>query len=499
MKYIMALDQGTTSSRALIYDMEGRCIAVGQHEFQQYFPSPGLVEHDPDEIWTSQFESAEDALRNGGLSWSDISAIGITNQRETVIVWDRETARPVYPAIVWQDRRTAARCEEIKRSGQEPLIRAKTGLLADAYFSGTKIAWILDELDPGRSNSRSGQWCAGTVDSWLVYKLTGHSRHITDATNSSRTMLYNLEMDSWDDELMTLLDVPRQILPEIVDSIGIAAWTDPGITGGVSIPISGIGGDQQAALFGQGCHDPGSAKNTYGTGCFFLMHTGSKIYRSNEGLLTTVACREAGKCQYALEGSVFIAGAAVQWLRDQMGLISSAAETAPIASALDSNGGVYFVPAFTGLGTPYWNMYARGTIVGLTRGTGSSHIVRAALESIAYQNFDLVQAMENTTGIKLQELRVDGGAASNDFLMQYQADMLQIPVKRTTEVEATARGAAWMAGIGAGLWTREQFIGNSADTFSPVMDPMGRDKLISGWQQAVRQTLAGSSRQKESA
>ncbi len=450
MTGILALDQGTTSSRAIVFDRSGAVRAIAQKEFTQIFPEPGWVEHDPREIWASQIGVAVEALGRAGIGPSDVAAIGITNQRETTIVWDRDTGEPVHNAIVWQDRRTAGMCERLKAAGSGPLVQLKTGLLLDAYFSATKIRWILDHVPGARARAEAGRLAFGTVDSWLLWKLTGHARHLTDATNASRTMLFNVHTRRWDDELLDLFGVPATMLPEVRGSSEVyARASTPGLDGA---PIAGIAGDQQAALFGQMCLRPGMSKNTYGTGCFLLQNIGLTPTASRHQLVTTVAWQIGDRVEYALEGSVFIGGAVVQWLRDGLGLIRTAADIEPLAATVPDNGGVYLVPAFAGLGAPHWDPYARGTIVGVTRGTTAGHIARAALESIAYQVADLLDAMRADAGIELAELRVDGGAAGNDTLMQFQADLLGVPVVRPAITETTALGAAYLAGLAVGFW-----------------------------------------------
>ncbi len=450
MPHILALDQGTTSSRALVFDEEGTVVALAQREFRQIFPQPGWVEHDPMEIWASQIGVAAEALARAGLTAGDIAAIGITNQRETVVVWDRATGRPVGNAIVWQDRRTAGLCDQLRHDGREPLFREKTGLLLDPYFSGTKLAWILDNVPGAREGAEAGRLAFGTVDSWLIWNLTGGALHVTDVTNASRTLLFDIHTGTWDEELLRLLGVPRAMLPEVRSSSEVYAETATGLLGG-PIPIAGVAGDQQAALFGQACIRPGMAKNTYGTGCFLLLNTGRPVPSANK-LLTTPAWRLGDRTDYALEGSVFVGGAVVQWLRDGLGLIRSSGEVEALAASVPDSGGVVMVPAFTGLGAPHWDPYARGILVGITRGTTAGHIARAALESIALQVADLLSAMEADSGVRLTELRVDGGAATNDLLMQLQADLMGVPVVRPALPETTALGAAYLAGLGVGLW-----------------------------------------------
>lgn len=455
MKAVLALDQGTTSSRAIVFDRRGRILGQAQREFRQYFPKPGWVEHDADGIWRTQLATAREAIKRAGLRPDEIAAIGITNQRETTVLWDRTTGRPVHRAIVWQDRRTAAECDVLKKRGLEPLFRRQTGLVLDPYFSGTKLAWLLDHVKGARVAAQAGRLAFGTIDTWLAWKLTAGRLHITDASNASRTLLFNLRTGTWDDELLKLLRIPRAVLPDIRDSSEVYGpvlkkWL------GAEIPLAGIAGDQQAALFGQLGARPGLAKNTYGTGCFMLLNTGAKRVRSRQRLLSTVAWRRAGKLTYALEGSVFVAGAAVQWLRDGLGLIRHSSEIEALARTVADNGGVFIVPAFTGLGAPYWDAYARGTIVGLTRGATAGHLARAVLESMAHQSADLLDAMNKDARVRLRELRVDGGAAVDNLLMQTQADLLGIPVVRPTVTETTALGAAYLAGLAVGFWRNEK-------------------------------------------
>lgn len=449
MKYVLALDQGTTSSRAIVFDQDGAIRSLAQKEFRQIFPQPGWVEHDAEEIWSTQLGVAVEALAQAGLKNSDIAAIGITNQRETTVVWDRATGKPICNAIVWQDRRTADRCRALKAAGHESLFRERTGLVLDPYFSGTKLAWVLDNVPGARQRADKGELAFGTIDSWLIWKLTGGATHVTDPSNASRTLLFNIQTGAWDDELLKILNVPRSLLPTVKSSSEIYGRATGPLE---SLPVAGIAGDQQAALFGQLCTEPGLAKNTYGTGCFMLMNTGTRLVTSKNQLLTTVAWRFGNRAEYALEGSVFIAGAVVQWLRDSLGIIKNSADVEALARTVPDSGGVYFVPAFVGLGAPHWDPYARGSIVGLTRGSTSAHIARAALESIAFQTAEVMQAMEADSGIRLKELRVDGGASRNDLLMQFQADVLGIPVIRPAVSETTAWGAACLAGLAAGVW-----------------------------------------------
>jgi glycerol kinase len=488
--YILALDQGTTSSRAILFDHEGRIRGVAQREFQQNFPKAGWVEHDPVEIWSSQIGVAVEALAGASLRPRDMAAIGITNQRETTVVWDRATGEPVMNAIVWQDRRTAEMCDRLRAEGAEAMVRERTGLVVDAYFSGTKLAWILDNVAGARRRAEAGELAFGTVDAWLVYKLTGGRLHLTDSSNASRTMLFNIHTGGWDDELLRLLRVPRSVLPEVRSSsevYGPVAGAD-GLEG---VPIAGIAGDQQAALFGQMCVSPGLTKNTYGTGCFMLQNVGRQAPASRHKLLTTVAWTRGGVTEYALEGSVFVAGAAVQWLRDGLGIIRSSADVEALAASVPDNGGVYFVPAFTGLGAPHWDAYARGSLVGLTRGSTAGHVARAALEAIAYQSADLADAMQADSGVALSELRVDGGAARNDLLMQFQADILGTPVVRPEVTETTALGAAYLAGLAVGFWTSTDAIADQwrvERRFDPSMPPAQSSKLRARWKEAVERS-----------
>jgi glycerol kinase len=487
---ILALDQGTTSSRAIVFDVAGGIVAVAQKEFTQIFPQPGWVEHDAEEIWATQVAVANEALARAGLQAADVAAIGITNQRETSVVWDRSTGRPVCNAIVWQDRRTAGACDALKARGLEAGITAKTGLVLDAYFSGTKLAWILDNVPGARAAAAAGTLAFGTVDSWLIWKLSGGAAHVTDVSNASRTLLYDINTGAWDDELLGTFKVPRGMLPTVRPSSGVVAETAPGLFG-ARIPVAGIAGDQQSALFGQRCIAPGMVKNTYGTGCFMLMHTGKQPIRSRARLLTTAACDTGQGREYALEGSVFIAGAVVQWLRDGLGIIRSSAEVEPLAAGVADNGGVYFVPAFAGLGSPHWDPYARGAIVGLTRGSSAGHVARAALEAIAYQTADVLAAMESDSGIRLKELRVDGGATRNDTLMQFQADVLGVPVVRPRIHETTALGAAYLAGLGVGYWKGAEALDSQWQVdrrFEPAMDRGRAEELLSGWRRAVERS-----------
>ncbi|HEY3138367.1 MAG TPA: glycerol kinase GlpK [Blastocatellia bacterium] len=487
-KYILALDQGTTSSRAILFNRDGQAVATAQQEFEQLYPQPGWVEHRPEDIWNSQINAAHTLLKQSDIKTDQIAAIGITNQRETTIIWDRETGEPIHNAIVWQCRRTAEDCSRMRREGMAEIFAERTGLVLDAYFSGTKARWLLDNVPGARQRAAEGKLAFGTVDSWLIWKLTGGRIHATDPSNASRTLLFNIERGQWDDELLTSLDVPGELLPHVAPSSAVIGETDPSLFG-EAIQIAGNAGDQQAALFGQVCTAPGMAKNTYGTGCFMLLNTGRERVRSKSNLLTTVAWQIGNeRIEYALEGSVFIAGAAVQWLRDGLKIISSAADSEVMASSVADNGGVYFVPAFVGLGAPHWDQYARGTIIGLTRGSTREHIARAALESIAYQTSDVLRCMRDDSGIKLTELRVDGGAARNDFLMQFQADILGIPVVRPTNTETTAAGAAFLAGLATGFWSSAQELGElwqREKTFEPQMSATERERLLEGWTRAV--------------
>jgi len=487
-KYVLALDQGTTSCRAILFDRESNIVGVAQKEFTQHYPKPGWVEHDPEEIWSTQYGVIAELMARYNVNPEEIAAIGITNQRETTVVWDKATGKPVYNAIVWQCRRTAGICDELKAKGLEEKVRYKTGLVIDAYFSGTKVKWILDNVEGAREKAEKGELLFGTIDTWLVWKLTGGKVHVTDYSNASRTMIYNIRELKWDEELLAELSIPASMLPEVKPSSCVYGETDPNTFFGHTIPISGIAGDQQAALFGQTCFEPGMAKNTYGTGCFMLMNTGDKVYESKNGLLTTIAWGIDGKVEYALEGSIFIAGAVIQWLRDGLKLIESAADSEYFASKVPDTAGVYVVPAFAGLGAPYWDMRARGTIVGLTRGANKNHIVRAALESMAYQTRDVLSAMEADSGIKLQALKVDGGAVANNLLMQFQADILGVPVERPVNIETTAMGAAYLAGLAVGFWADKNELKAKykvSRRFLPEMAVENREKLYKGWQRAV--------------
>lgn len=487
-KYILALDQGTTSSRAIIFNHNGSVVSVAQKEFKQIFPQPGWVEHNPNEIWSTQLGVAAEAISKAGLTTENIAAIGITNQRETAVVWERATGRPVYNAIVWQDRRTAAFCDELKAKGTDKLIREKTGLILDAYFSATKVRWILDNVQGARDKADKGELCFGTIDTWLIWNLTKGQVHATDVSNASRTMLLNIHTLQWDGELEKIFDVPGNMLPQVRSSSEVYAETQNILTAH-KIPIAGIAGDQQSALFGQMCTQAGMVKNTYGTGCFMLMNTGEKAVPSQNNLLTTVAWKVNGITQYALEGSVFIGGAVVQWLRDGLGIIKSSAEVESLALKVDSNDGVYVVPAFAGLGAPHWNQHARGTIVGMTRGTTAAHLARAAIESIAYQTMDVLKAMEADSGIAIKELRVDGGATANDLLMQFQSDMLNTNVIRPKIIETTALGAAYLAGLAVGYWKDMEEIQKQWQVdrvFEPGMIEEESSRLSKGWQRAVK-------------
>ncbi len=492
MAYVLSLDQGTTSSRALVFDEAGAVRGLEQFEFTQHFPRPGWVEHDPAEIWDTQLRAARGALDKAGIAASDLAAVGITNQRETAVVWDRATGEPIHPAIVWQSRQTAPICDELRARGLEDEVRSRTGLVIDAYFSATKIRFILDAVSGAQQRAERGELCFGTVDSWLLWKLTGGRVHATEYSNASRTLVYNIHERDWDDVLLSELRIPREMLPEVCDSSGIFGEADPACLG-APVPLAGAAGDQQAALFGQGCHAPGTAKNTYGTGCFLLMNTGAEAPTSKTGLVTTLAWGIDGQVEYALEGSIFVAGAAVQWLRDGLGLVADAAESESAARAVDDTGGVYLVPAFVGLGAPYWDERARGALVGLTRGTGREHLIRAALESIAYQTRDVVECLERDSGLALGTLRVDGGACRNDFLMQFQADLLGVPVRRPPLLEVTAFGAAALAGLATGVWSDRSAVESTTEggtVFEPRMEVARRDELYAGWKRAVERSLA---------
>ena len=486
-KYILALDQGTTSSRCILFDKSGNICSMAQKEFTQYYPKPGWVEHDPMEIWSSQLAVAAEAIARLGAKAEDIEGIGITNQRETTIVWDRETGKPVYPAIVWQCRRTADRIDALIKEGFDKTVREKTGLIPDAYFSAGKIEWILRNVEGAKKKAEEGKLLFGTVDTWLIWKLTKGAVHVTDYTNASRTMLFNIHTLKWDEELLTYFGIPRSMLTEVKPSSCIYGYTDSGLVGG-EIPIAGAAGDQQAALFGQCCFEEGDVKNTYGTGSFILMNTGKKPITSRNGLLTTIAACAGEDVEYALEGSVFVAGALIQWLRDELRLFRKAAESEEYAKRVSDTAGVYIVPAFTGLGAPYWNPYARGTVVGLTRGCSKEHFIRAALESIAYQSADVMRAMEEDAEIKIKGLKVDGGASANDFLMGFQADIIDIRVDRPVCIETTALGAAYLAGLAVGYWKDRREIRENwqkANSFWPTMEEKERERLLRGWKKAV--------------
>jgi glycerol kinase len=487
-EYVLALDQGTTSSRAILFDSIGHARSTAGMEFKQHYPQPGWVEHDAEEIWHTQLTVAKRALHESKARAEDVAAIGITNQRETVVLWDRETGKPIHPAIVWQCRRTAAMCDRIRQEGFDKTLRRKTGLMTDAYFSGTKIAWLLEHVHGARHRAEKGELCAGTIDSWLIWNLTRGAVHATDVSNASRTLLFNIRTLDWDEEILDYFKIPRALLPEVHPSSGVIAETD---LLGRAIPIAGVAGDQQASLFGHQCFKRGAAKNTYGTGLFLLMNTGTQIPRSKSGLVGTVAWKRRRRTTYALEGSVFIAGAALQWLRDEVKLIDDAAESEKVAASVEDTGGVYFVPAFVGLGAPHWDAYARGTIVGITRGTNRHHLVRAALESIAYQTREVVDAMARDSGVRPEVLRVDGGAARNNFLCQFQADILGIPVERPRSTEATALGAAYLAGLAVGFWKNEAALAPHYHTqhrFEPQMKESRREELYAGWKRAVERS-----------
>ncbi len=495
MSYILALDQGTTSSRAILFDEQSQIVASAQREFEQIFPQAGWVEHDPNEIWSSQCQVAIEAVTAARLAPEDIAAIGISNQRETVILWNRRSGEPVANAVVWQDRRSAAICDELRARGLEPLFQEKTGLVIDPYFSGTKIKWLLDNIDGLRQRTERGELAFGTVDAWLVWKLTEGQRYVTDAANASRTLLFNIHTGDWDDELLAALDVPRSMLPEVISNSEVVAHVSAQALAGTALfdrPIAGLAGDQQAALFGQRCFAPGLAKNTYGTGCFLLMNTGRTAQPSQNKLLTTVGWRLGGATEYALEGSVFVGGAVVQWLRDGLGLVRDAAEIEALAANVNDNGGVYLVPAFAGLGAPHWDPYARGALMGITRGTTAAHLARAALEAIAFQSCDVLKAMERDAGLPLQELRVDGGASRNDLLMQFQADLLQVPVVRPAIVETTALGATYLAGLAVGVWKDQAQIAASQSherRFYPQRPQDEMQGLHEHWQRAVQRAV----------
>ncbi len=490
-RYVLALDQGTSSSKAFLFDHQGRIISRAGRDFRQIYPRPGWVEHDPEEIWSSQLETAQEAVRKAKIEVDEIAAIGITNQRETTILWERSTGKPIYNAIVWQCRRTAERCDELKREGFDSVLKEKTGLVTDAYFSGTKVEWILNQVTGSRLRAEKGEILFGTVDSWLIFKLTGGRVHATDYSNASRTLLFDIHRRAWDEEILRKFRIARQILPEVRASSHVVGETRPDLFG-KPIPISGNAGDQQAALFGQTCFNIGQAKNTYGTGCFMLMNTGREAVSSKD-LLTTIAWGLDESVDYALEGSVFIAGAAIQWLRDEVGLISSSQESETLAASVPDSGGVYFVPAFVGLGAPYWDAYARGTIVGITRGSNRAHLVRATLESIAYQTRDVLESMRRDSGISLQVLGVDGGAAVNNLLCQFQSDVLGVPVERPAVSETTALGAAYLAGLATGFWqSKEEILKNHQveQRYKPKMEAAQRERLYAGWVRAVERARA---------
>lgn len=492
MRYVLALDQGTTSSRAIVFDEAGQPVAVARREFRQYYPQPGWVEHDAAEIWTTQAAVAEEALAAARLGAREVAAVGITNQRETTVVWDRRTGVPIGPALVWQDRRTAALCDTLKAAGHEPRIMERTGLRLDPYFSGTKVRWLLDHVPGARARAERGELAFGTVDSWLVWNLTGGRVHVTDASNAARTLLFNLHTGAWDQDLLNLFALPPSLLPEVRDSSGVVGECSalPALSG---VSLAGVAGDQHAALFGQTCFQPGLAKNTYGTGCFLLLNTGSRIVPSTHHLLTTPAWRLGGRTDYALEGSVFIGGAVVQWLRDGLGLVRHSTDIEALAASVPDNGGVYLVPAFTGLGAPHWDAYARGSLQGLTRGVTAAHVARAALESMAFQSYDVLKAMELDAGFALKELRVDGGACANNLLMQFQADLLQVPVVRPKVTETTALGAAYLAGLAVGVWSsREELASHTAveRVFEPQQAASALEPLCAGWNKALARSRA---------
>ena len=495
-KYVIALDQGTTSSRAIIFDKEGRVVGSAQTEFTQIYPEAGWVEHDPHEIWATQSAVLTEVIAKTGVKTEEIASIGITNQRETTVVWDKNTGEAVYNAIVWQCRRTAGICDELKtRDGLKEYVRQNTGLVVDAYFSGTKVKWILDNIPEAREKADRGELLFGTIDTWLIWKLTNGRVHVTDYTNASRTMLFNIKNLKWDEKMMEELGVPASMLPEVRNSSEVYGETNLGGVGGLGglrVPIAGIAGDQQAALFGQACFEPGDAKNTYGTGCFLLMNTGEKMVESKNGLLTTIAIGMNGKVEYALEGSVFVGGASIQWLRDELQLITDAADTEYFAQKVEDSNGVYVVPAFVGLGSPYWDMYARGAIVGLTRGSNRNHIIRATLESIAYQSRDVIDAMKEDSGIELVKLKVDGGAVKNNFLMQFQSDILGTEVQRPKVTETTALGAAYLAGLAVGFWKDKKEIKEKWQInrkFNPCIEESKKEKLYKGWKKAVTRSM----------
>ena len=491
MKFVLALDQGTTSSRAIVFDRSGKAVSVAQQEFPQIFPGPGHVEHDPEAIWDTQLNTAKEAIRRAGVSALDLAAVGVTNQRETTVLWEKATGKPIANAIVWQSRITAPICDQLKAAGHEPVFRKKTGLVVDAYFSGTKIKHLLDSFDGVRDRAARGEVLFGTIDTFLIWRLTGGRVHVTDVSNASRTLLFNIHTLQWDDELLRLLDVPRAMLPEVRSSSEVYGKTDPGIFG-AAVPVAGDAGDQQAALFGQACFEAGSAKNTYGTGCFMLLNTGSKPVPSEKGLLTTVAWKIGNQTTYALEGSVFVAGAAVQWLRDGLKAINSSPDVEKLMAEVPDTDGVYLVPAFVGLGAPYWDPRARGVIVGLTRNTSIAHVARAAVDAMAYQTRDVLEAMQSESKLPLTTLKVDGGAASNAMLLQFQADLLHVTVRRPVVAETTALGAAYLAGLAVGYWDGLDDVRNNwalDREFRPTMDQAHRDKLYAGWKKAVERSL----------
>lgn len=490
-EYILAFDQGTTSSRAILFNHEGKIINIAQKEFEQIYPKSGWVEHDPMEIWGTQSGVAREVLETAGVRPQKIAAIGITNQRETTVVWDKNTGKPIYNAIVWQCRRTADICDDLKNKGLSNYIKRTTGLVVDAYFSGTKIKWILDNVEGAREKANNGDLLFGNIDTWLIWNLTRGKVHITDYTNASRTMIYDIKNLKWDDKLLEELDIPKSMLPEVKPSSEVYGYTDSQTFGGAKIPIAGAAGDQQAALFGHACYETGMAKNTYGTGCFLLMNTGKEMVLSDNGLLTTISWGVDGKVEYALEGSIFIGGAVVQWLKDELKLISDVRDSEYFASKVEDSNGVYVVPAFVGLGAPYWDMYARGTILGLTRGANRNHIIRASLESIAYQTRDVLDAMQLDSGIELQRLKVDGGAVNNDFLMQFQSDILAVPVERPKVTEITALGAAYLAGLAVGFWKSRDEISKKWKvdrTFTPTMKEKVRYENYKGWKKAIERS-----------
>ncbi|MBM6859805.1 glycerol kinase GlpK [Clostridium saudiense] len=493
-KYVMALDQGTTSSRCILFNKQGLIESVAQKEFTQIYPKGGWVEHDAMEIWATQIGVAKEAMAKVGATSEDIAAIGITNQRETTVVWDKNTGKPVYNAIVWQCRRTAGYIDELKAEGYDKVLREKTGLIADAYFSGSKVKWILDNVEGAREEAEKGNLLFGNIDTWLIWNLTGGKVHVTDYSNASRTLLFNIHDVAWDKEILEKFNIPESMLPTPKPSSCVYGYTVNGLLGG-PIPIAGAAGDQQAALFGQVCHTPGTAKNTYGTGCFMLMNTGESAVESKNGLLTTIAWGIDGKVEYALEGSIFVAGATIQWLRDELRMIKTSPESERYAEAVEDTNGVYLVPAFVGLGAPYWDQYARGTIVGLTRGTKKEHFIRAALESLAYQTYDVLKAMEEDSGIKLSELKVDGGACANNFLMQFQSDVLGVEVHRPEVIETTALGAAYLAGLAVGYWANKEEVSKNwavSRKFMPVMEEEKKEELLAGWHEAVNRSLGWS-------